>query len=509
MQGRLNMRPGRLLRGSAHAGFWAAVLVPALLATQGAEAITTPIEGGVSLPVDFEIRLPFLAGENVYIFAGYSPSGGSSLHATTDDPSHANDYYALDFNLPDYPSDGLGQPVLAVASGTVLLAGWATSGWSNYGLRVIILHDYNADGHRYVTIYCHLNDVYVSEEDSVVMGTELGELGDSCNGDLSCPHFGTHLHFAMHRDSTVGGSGSGGSYGGNAVVPEPFDGYEDLVRGMTLVSHNDGGGPLPTCDPLAPEGGILDERGPCFVKGGTPTYWHHESAGWDGHLIWTTATSDSSPDDWGRWNIILSTPGRYLLEAYTDGGFAQSRRALYDIRHGETTDSVRVDQTAVDGWNPIGSFDFAASGEQFVRLNDNTGEPVSENIQLVFDAIRVTPGSGPEPDDDAYTEPDAEPDVASDAGMDAMTEDVADAMAEDRVNADVDDVTDPDVDDVAGPDVDVDAGGDAEADLSLPPPVEVGSGCACTISPQGPVSSAGFMWMIAVVLVALARRRSR
>jgi hypothetical protein len=43
-----------------------------------------PHRGGVSLPSDFEIRLPFNAGENVYVAAGYSPSGGSSLHATTD-----------------------------------------------------------------------------------------------------------------------------------------------------------------------------------------------------------------------------------------------------------------------------------------------------------------------------------------------------------------------------------------------------------------------------------------
>jgi murein DD-endopeptidase MepM/ murein hydrolase activator NlpD len=430
-----------------------------LTAGRDAAAITTPITGGVSLPEDFEIRLPFHENESAYITAGYSPSGGSSLHATTNEPYQANDYYALDFTLPDYPSDGLGQPVLAVASGTVVLAGWATAGWANYGLRVVVEHDYNADGHRYVTIYCHLNAIYVSEGDPVVMGTEVGEMGDSCEETLSCPHFGTHLHFAMHRDSTIGGSGTGGSYGGNAVVPEPFDGYEDLVRGMTLVSHNNGGGPVPVCEPLPAGGGILDDRSPCFVKGGSPTYWHYETAGWDGNLIWTTATADAAPDNWGRWNILLSAAGTYTVEAYTDAAFARSRRALYEVQHDGATDSARVDQTAADGWNPVGAFDFSTGGEQFVLLNDNTGEPVADGVQLVFDAIRLTPGTGPRPDEDAMVEADAVPDGLPDMPADAAP--------------------DTEAADLPAPDAGTDAGSDAETDVEWPGLTE--GGCACSL----------------------------
>jgi len=447
-------------RGLRAAG-WGAVALVALWAP-AAGAITTPISGGVSLPSDFEIRLPFNAGENAYVASGYSPSGGSSLHATTDDTSHANDYYALDFTLPDYAADGLGQPVLAVAAGTVVKAGWATSGWANYGQRVIIEHDYAGDGHRYVTIYCHMNAIYVSEGDSVVMGTVLGEMGDSCDEMLACPWFGTHLHFAMHRDSSIGGSGTGGSYGGNAVVPEPFDGYEDLVRGMSLVSHNNGG-PLPTCDPLPPEGGVIDERSPCFAKGGTPTYWHYENAGWEDHLVWTTATADAVPDNWGRWTILLSAAGTYTVEAYTDAAFAQSRQALYEIQHAGATDSARIDQSAVDGWSMIGSFDFASSGDQSVLLNDNTGEPVSSGLQLVFDAIRLTPGSGPDP------EPDADVDAVED-------HDAADGLPD--LPPDAVDAAD------AQPDADVTAD-DAAADDATgdpwQPAVEEG-GCGCAVA---------------------------
>jgi hypothetical protein len=61
-----------------------------------------------------------------------------------------------------------------------------------------------------------------------------------------------HLHFALHRDSGFGGSGSGGSYGGRAVLPEPIDGYSGLLKGQDLISKNGDEEPPPPpkiCDP--------------------------------------------------------------------------------------------------------------------------------------------------------------------------------------------------------------------------------------------------------------------
>jgi MYXO-CTERM domain-containing protein len=51
--------------------------------------------------------------------------------------------------------------------------------------------------------------------------------------------------------------------------------------------------------------------------------------------------------------------------------------------------SITLDQTAADGWQPLGDITFAAGGNQWINLGDNTGEPTQE--QLVFDAIRFTP----------------------------------------------------------------------------------------------------------------------
>jgi hypothetical protein len=57
---------------------------------------------------------------------------------------------------------------------------------------------------------------------------------------------------------------------------------------------------------------------------------------------------------------------------------------------GETT-SVTIDQAADNGWRKLGAFAFAAGGNQFVNLGDNTGEAGSTNTQLVFDTLRLTP----------------------------------------------------------------------------------------------------------------------
>lgn len=203
-------------------------------------ALTSPIAGAVALPDGVDMKLPFPAMARVRVLSGYSPTGGSSLHADTSECCKANDYYALDLNYADEASAGLGMPILAPLDGEVVRAGWASAGWANYGLRVILRHDLG-DGHVYHTLYAHLNaiDDAVVEGATVERGQVIGELGRSCQGELSCGSFSTpHLHWAMHRDSMVGGTGTGGSYGGNAVVPEPFDGHEDLSAGDVLVSTN-------------------------------------------------------------------------------------------------------------------------------------------------------------------------------------------------------------------------------------------------------------------------------
>ena len=63
------------------------------------------------------------------------------------------------------------------------------------------------------------------------------------------------------------------------------------------------------------------------------------------------------------------------------------------MSHAGRTERAVVDQSAVNGWNPVGRYvlAFAAGAGQSVRLDDNTGEAFSDRPRLAFDALRVTP----------------------------------------------------------------------------------------------------------------------
>ena len=361
------------------------------------DAITNPISGSVPKPGAFQVSWPFQAGQRVHVTSGYGSGMGSTLHRNTNAPGNANDHFALDLTLPDHPNNGHGQPVLAMASGTIVKAGWATAGWANYGLRVIVRHDWNDDGHTYITHYAHLDQLSVSEGDRVAQGQQLGTLGDSCEGDIqnrACPFFGAHLHVAMHRDSSVGGSGTGGTYGGNAVVMEPIDGAEDIVQGNRFTSQNNGQPPQP-CQIIGRREATLEDDGPCLQRFGPPQFWHDEAQGHGGHAFWTYTIAEPAPDNHVRWSLHFAEAGEYDLWAFIPRAFGESGQARYRVRHeGREDQALRSQRDAPDDWLSLGRFRFGAGGDQWVALEDNTGEPyidANNNTKIVFDALRVAP----------------------------------------------------------------------------------------------------------------------
>ena len=148
------------------------------------------------------------------------------------------------------------------------------------------------------------------------------------------------------------------------------------------------------CATIDASGGTLDESGACFTPGGDSIYMRQvATAGNNGDLIWTKATSDAAEANFGDWSLFLAAAGRYKVEVYTAAAFAQSKQAKYMI-HGSSDATATIDQSAVDGWQTLGEFDFAAGGHQTIHLGDNTGEPVADSVQLVFDAVRLTPVTG-------------------------------------------------------------------------------------------------------------------
>lgn len=149
--------------------------------------------------------------------------------------------------------------------------------------------------------------------------------------------------------------------------------------------------PVLPCQSIGYAGAVIDDGDSCFEPGGPATSMRAVTdAGQDGDLVWTHTTEDAAEANFGLWHFDFEQAGRYKVEVYTDGAYAQSKQAKYLVQAAGATQDKVIDQTAVDGWQTLGEFDFAQGADQSLRLSDNTGEPLADNVQLVFDAVRLT-----------------------------------------------------------------------------------------------------------------------
>ena len=170
-----------------------------------------------------------------------------------------------------------------------------------------------------------------------------------------------------------------------------------------------GGTPPEPCGTIPAEGGVIDDGDACFTTGGPPASLRKvTTAGEGADLVWTYTTEDTSEGNYAHWAIDLAAAGRYKVEVYTDAGFARSTQARYELRANGVDHEVSLDQSAADGWQALGTFEFAAGGDQALHLGDNTGEKLADRVQIVFDAVRLTPvdpgdpfSGDPLPDDEA------------------------------------------------------------------------------------------------------------
>jgi len=93
---------------------------------------------------------------------------------------------------PGIDIDGVtGDPAVAAAAGTVVLAGAAPTGYSGYGNVVMIDH-----GGGIATLYAHLSRVDVGVGQPVQPGQQIGAIG--ATGDAT----GDHLHFEVRVNNT-------------------------------------------------------------------------------------------------------------------------------------------------------------------------------------------------------------------------------------------------------------------------------------------------------------------
>jgi hypothetical protein len=177
---------------------------------------------------------------------------------------------------------------------------------------------------------------------------------------------------ARDFNGPCGGGASGGSSGGSSAA-------------STSTAPSD-------CATLPAAGGTLEEDNACFTTGGPTQYLRavDDTYGSNGALIWTGATANTDPANYGIWWIKPAAAGRYRLEVFVDRNYATSTQAKYAIRHNGRNDLVTLDLTTAGSYRLLGEFDFDIGSAQRVRLDDNTGERSSLGRKIAFDALRIT-----------------------------------------------------------------------------------------------------------------------
>jgi hypothetical protein len=168
----------------------------------------------------------------------------------------------------------------------------------------------------------------------------------------------------------------------SATCASRANGYRDNA----IIAYNDMGNDFwraVGCTGLPAEG-VIAPRSSCYIAGGDPRFWHHDTP------EWTKTTTESAPANFGQWIIKVPARGRYHVDVDLEGG--QSHQAAYTIVHAGATDTVIVDQTSATGYVSLGDFEFSGTGDEHVVLGDNTGE---DGLQLDFTSLRVESQDAP------------------------------------------------------------------------------------------------------------------
>lgn len=129
---------------------------------------------------------------------------------------------------------------------------------------------------------------------------------------------------------------------------------------------------------------IVDDLSVGFTKGGP---FYQDAIGYNGHIYWTR-NATSVQENWGRWRPALPVAGQYEVFVHIPSNHGTTRFARYSTFHNSKWKTVTVNQYIYyDAWVSLGTFDFDASGNEFVFLNDVTGEPYLQR-QIAWDAVK-------------------------------------------------------------------------------------------------------------------------
>ena len=258
--------------------------------------------------------------------------------------------YALDLNYQEGQDGGdsdYGMPVRAATDGVVSFAGYVRG----YGRMVKI--DYMFGGHKYTTLVSHLSSIGVDIGERVKQGQELGGCGTT--GRSSAPH----IHWELRIDD-------------QCTPPEPvFENDSTVVQiirdGATFRSDNF----------YQPENIVVVDEGDI-----PNTYKDYRGYYHSYHYV-SVMKKDKTTE--AIWKPKLPRSGTYKVQVLIPKKFAVGL-AQYRIYSKSGIQEIKINQNKfTDEWVTLGTYDFDASDNVYVALDNVTGQVRGT---IAFDAVR-------------------------------------------------------------------------------------------------------------------------
>ena len=296
------------------------------------------------------------------------------------------------------------EPVLSVASGTVIRAGWYNpyNHESAYGLWAAVDHH-----NGYATAYGHLSALMVSVGENVGTQWQLGTSGTT--GSSTGPHLHLATYYLPNWNATDP-FGWTGSYADPNVVPDNYLWVNNPGTSYTVPDLSANG------NAIYPGATLVDDGATGWSSTGT---WTSASSSTDihGNLHWAS-TSSGSATATATWQPTLSTSSYYEVGVFVDDNNASSGWAPYTINSADPNNPnnavshiVYLDEEHIGSfpgpfgqvntgpqWVSLGTYYFSSAVSNSVVLTNATGET---GLQLAADGVEFAPvnmqGQQPQP----------------------------------------------------------------------------------------------------------------
>ncbi len=288
------------------------------------------------------------------------------------------------------------EPVLSVAAGTVIRAGWYNplNHQSSLGLWVAVDH-----GNGYVTAYGHLSALTVATGDQVGTQWQVGTSGTT--GSSTGPHLHMATYYLPYWNATDP-FGWTGNYPDPNAVPDYYLWVDNPGTSGTVPNLSANG------NAVYPGATLVDDGSTGWSSTGN---WNTDTASSDirGNLHWTSTTNGAATAT-ATWQPTLPADGYYEVGVFVNDNHASSSWAPYtvystDPNHPGTqiSHSVYVDETHIGAfqgpfswenlgpqWISLGTYYFKASQPGRVVLSNATGE---NGLQVSADGVEFAPVS--------------------------------------------------------------------------------------------------------------------